>query len=80
MIHIGQIIEAEVRSRGLGITWFAKELCCDRTNVYSIFKRPSIDTAMLMRVCVVLDRNFFEVYCQELATMSKCDPENEDTP
>ncbi len=80
MIHIGEIIEEEIRSRGLGITWFANQLCCDRTNVYSIFKRASIDTAMLMRVCIVLDRNFFEVYCQELAMLSNGDAEGEDTP
>lgn len=48
MIHIGQLIEAELIRQERTISWFAKKLCCDRTNVYSIFKRQSIDTELLL--------------------------------
>lgn len=62
-IHIGKEIENELRRQGRGVTWFAQRLHCDRTNVYNIFKRESIDTLLLQRVSAVLKRNFFRLYC-----------------
>ena len=108
MIHIGQLIEAELRIRReirwqvtyaaekkpgqdfvpminlllpatlqptfrtdpelirqeRTISWFAKKLCCDRTNVYSIFKRQSIDTELLLRISEALHYDFFALYSQ----------------
>ena len=63
-IHIGREIENELRRQGRGVTWFAQMLPCDRTNVYNIFRRQGIDTVLLQRICVVLNRNFFVLYCQ----------------
>ena len=54
MIHIGQMIEAELHRQERSVIWFAKKLYCDRTNVYSIFKRQNIDTDLLMRICYIL--------------------------
>lgn len=62
-IHIGQEIENELRRQGRGVTWFAQRLHCDRTNVYNIFGREGIDTILLQRICAVLNRNFFALYC-----------------
>ena len=66
MIHIGKLIEEELRRQERSVTWFADKLCCERTNVYSIFKRQSIDTILLLRISLVLHRNFFSVYLEEL--------------
>lgn len=63
-IHIGKEIQDELCRQGRGVTWFARQLCCDRTNVYNIFKREGIDTILLQRISVVLNRNFFALYCQ----------------
>ena len=65
-IHIGKEIEAELRRQGHGVTWLARRLPCDRTNIYNIFKRESIDTILLQRIGAVLGRNFFLLYCQEM--------------
>lgn len=62
MIHIGQLIEAELHRQERSVTWFAKKLYCDRTNVYKIFKKQSIDTELLWRISVILDCNFFKIY------------------
>ena len=70
MIHIGKLIEEELHRQERSITWFAKKLYCDRTNVYSIFKRESIDTALLLRISDILHHNFFTYYIDEL---NKCD-------
>lgn len=66
MIHIGKIIEEEFRRQERSVSWFASKLCCDRSNVYSIFRRSSIDTDLLLRISNVLGRNFFEVYMDEV--------------
>ncbi len=66
MIHIGKIIEAELHRQERSVTWFANKLYCDRTNIYSIFKRKSIDTELLLRISGILGHNFFSYYIVEL--------------
>ena len=66
MIHIGSIIKEKFDELGLSVSWFAKELCCDRTNIYSIFKRESIDTALLVKICIILNHDFFKHYSKDL--------------
>ncbi len=70
MIHIGQLIEAELHRQERSVTWFAKKLYCDRTNVYKIFKKQSIDTELLWRISTILNCNFFKIY--EETFSSKC--------
>lgn len=65
MIHIGQIIEKVIHNQERSITWFSKKLYCDRTNVYSIFKRQSIDTELLLRISKILNHIFFDYYTEE---------------
>ena len=67
MVHIGKAIKAELERQERSVTWFAKKLYCERTNVYSIFKRESIDTELLLRISIVLHRNFFMDYIEELS-------------
>ena len=64
-IHIGKEIKAELRRQRRGVTWFARQLYCDRTNVYDIFKREGIDTRLLERISIILNRNFFSLYYQD---------------
>ena len=64
-IHIGKEIEAELHRQERGVTWLARKLHCDRTNVYNIFKRQGIDTRLLERISIILNRNFFALYCHE---------------
>lgn len=62
MVHIGEIIKAELSRQERSISWFARKLYCDRSNVYDIFKRKSIDTDLLMRISIILNHNFFSYY------------------
>ena len=66
MIHIGSLIEQELRRQYRSVTWFASELHCDRTNVYKVFKKKSIDTLLLENICVILRHNFFLDYADEV--------------
>ncbi len=65
MIHIGKLIERELRRQERPVSWFARKLYCERTNIYDIFKRQSIDTDMLLRISVVLNHDFFRYYASE---------------
>lgn len=62
MVHIGSIIEQEFRKQERSVTWFANKLHCDRTNIYKIFKKQSIDTQLLEQISNVLQHNFFQYY------------------
>ncbi|MBP5770649.1 MAG: XRE family transcriptional regulator [Bacteroidaceae bacterium] len=62
MLHIGQQIKEELRRQERTVCWFARKLCCNRQNVYDIFKRTNIDAELLLRISLVLERNFFEEY------------------
>lgn len=58
-MHIGRRIEEIARQKNVTIVFLSKQLCCSRTNVYKIFDKSSLDTALLMRISLVLDYDFF---------------------
>ena len=62
MTHIGQTIEKELHRQERTVTWFARRLYCDRTNVYNIFRRQSLVTELLLRISIILEYNFFQIY------------------
>lgn len=61
MSHVGQMIKAELdrQPKARTATWLAEQLHCKRTNVYNIFNRPSVDTALLERISRILEHDFF---------------------
>lgn len=61
-IHIGKAIKAELQDQGRSVKWFAEKLCYERTNVYNIFRRKSIDTDLLYRISEILEHDFFDLY------------------
>lgn len=62
MIHIGSLIRQKLQEQGRTVTWFAFALHCDRTNVYKIFQKSSIDSSLLYRISCVLNYDFFAEY------------------
>ena len=66
MVHIGKKIEEVFYEQGRSPSWLAKKLYCDRTNIYNIFRRESIDTALLAKISILLNHDFFMYYQQEL--------------
>lgn len=72
---IGELIEQEVRRQQIPITDFAKKICCQRNNVYDIFKRCKMDIAQLKKISEVLSRNFFKELANDIDLIN----ENEKT-
>ena len=67
-MHVGQIIEQQVREQGHTVTWFANQLCCTRANVYKIFSKDNIDVHLLLRISRILRYDFFKAISQKQTT------------
>ena len=63
-IHIGSLIKNKLKEDGRSASWLAKKINCERTNVYKIFKKPSIDTSLLLKITLALKTNFFVYYSE----------------
>lgn len=63
--HIGKIIKKHLEGSKMSVTDFAKEINKERSNVYDIFRRESIDTDLLIQIGKALNHNFFKYYVEE---------------
>lgn len=63
---IGDLINEEVRRQKMPVTKFAKEINCQRNNVYDIFNRSNMDIDLLKRISKVLGVNFFQKIADDL--------------
>lgn len=70
-LTIGKLIEKEVRKQQIPITEFARLICCQRNNVYDIFKRSKIDVVQLKQISKVLKRNFFKELADDLELINE---------
>ena len=59
MKPIGILIKEELEKQERSITWFARKLSCDRSNIYRLFQKESIDTNLLVRISILLGKDFF---------------------
>ncbi|MGM9693378.1 MAG: XRE family transcriptional regulator [Alloprevotella sp.] len=59
MVHLGKLVQEELRQQERTVVWFSKKLNCDRTNIYDIFRRSDMDTLLLRRISKILHYDFF---------------------
>ena len=64
--------------------WLAEQIPCERTNIYKIFRRGSIDTKLLKRISVILEHDFFkglsaEIFSENGMIIESANTEIEDT-
>ncbi len=52
--------------QGRTARWLAEQLSTDRTNIYKIFRKASIDTALLLRISAALGTDFFRLLSDDL--------------
>ena len=72
-VPIGKEIQAVVRKRGMKVEELAKRLNVSKPNIYDIYRRNTIDTGLLERLCNVLDHNFFEAFANKYRTQQERD-------
>lgn len=58
-MHVGKKIKETLRNDGRSARWLADNIPCERTNVYNIFHRESVDTRLLQRISEVMQHDFF---------------------
>jgi len=73
--NIGKLIKEEMEKQGMKAADLAKKLCFERTAVYKLFNKTSIDTALLGRISKVLDRNFFRDIANDMSLSGVNDKE-----
>ncbi len=66
---IGERIKQELKRQGKTSVWLSKQLGCHRTNVYKVYGRASIDTAMLWHISKILKYDFFRIYSEALSSL-----------
>jgi hypothetical protein len=71
MIHIGNLILEQVHNQGISKSELARRLNISPQNVYSLFKRRTVQAIMLKKVSDSLKFDFFNVYCNQEVHASK---------
>lgn len=66
-IHIGRLIQEQLKTDQRSISWLAKQILCTRNHLYKIFRKSSIDCALLLRISQAMQFNFFRYYAAEVA-------------
>ena len=66
MVHVGKAIKEELLRQERSVSWFARKLACDRSNVYRLFEKESINTHQLLRISHILEYDFFAVLSKSL--------------
>ncbi len=64
-MHIGKHIEEVLKENRYSVIWLAKQINCDRRNIYNIFKREYIDTELLKRISMAMNHDFFKDLSEE---------------
>ena len=70
-IHIGILIRDKLREHGHSVSWLARKLNYNRSNIYKIFENQHIDTHQLMRISLILRYDFFIHYSDFIKSVEK---------
>jgi transcriptional regulator with XRE-family HTH domain len=73
-LHIGKLIRKRIEQAGMNKSEFARRINSTPQNVYSIFKRESIDTDLLWEISRVLNYDFFQHYTTSGGSYINDDP------
>ncbi len=65
-MHVGKLIEQELKRQQRSQAWLARALNCSPANVCKIISRQYIDTDTLARICKALNHNFFDDIAKSL--------------
>lgn len=75
-VNIGNKIKSIVSKKGISVSEFGRRINKSRENVYSIYKRKTIDTGLLITISTVLEHDFFQYYTSLSTEVEKLREEN----
>ena len=61
-IHIGHLIQEQLKVDRRSVGWLSREIGCTRNHVYKIFNKPTLDGDLLLRISLSMHFNFFQYY------------------
>ena len=64
-LHIGHLIQTQLKADQRSVGWLAREIGCTRNNVYKIFNKPSLDSNLILKISQTMHFNFFQYYTTE---------------
>ena len=64
-MHIGEKIKEVMTQQRVSVISVTKEIECERTNIYNIFERESINSGLLQKFCQILQYDFFKDLSQD---------------
>lgn len=64
-IHIGQLIQTQLKADKRSVGWLAREIGCSRNHLYKVFRKPSLEGELLFRISLAMNFNFFQYYTAE---------------
>ncbi|MDR1198329.1 MAG: XRE family transcriptional regulator [Prevotellaceae bacterium] len=71
-IHIGRLILQKLKEKERSITWLARKVNCDDSNLGRTLKNSHhIHSELLFRISLVLEEDFFAYYSEKLKEMQK---------
>ncbi len=84
LVHIGRLIACELKRQRRPVQWLAERLYCDRSNVYRLLQKPSLDSNLLLRISNILRCDFFaeysKAYLHELEQKNRTQPPQQNRP
>lgn len=67
-IHIGSIIQKYMYNHGISPQWLASKIGCNRSKIYKIYEKKSIDIDLLIKISEILNYNFLDEYREKITT------------
>ena len=59
-LHVGHLIKTVFDESGMTVSELARRINLERTSVYGIFERPSVDVILLANISRALNHNFLQ--------------------
>ncbi|MBR4390541.1 MAG: hypothetical protein IKT08_00330 [Bacteroidales bacterium] len=59
-IHVGHMLELEMLRQDKKVAWLAREVNREKSSIYKMFARNSLDVWMLIRISQLLKHDFFK--------------------
>ncbi len=70
-MKLGEVIRNVLTERDITVKQFAETIGVKRPNAYRIFNQNSIDTALLMKISICLEHDFFRDLSNEYCCIKK---------
>lgn len=62
-VHVGHAIKARLEKLNMTKTEFGRQIGVPQQHINRILERETMETAKLVKICKVLDYNFFALFC-----------------